>query len=501
VRSIDDPFDGTIGGSPNDTSPADYKLVEMEIICLSLNNFTPVIVTTTSAPKKLETASTNGALFVRVFDADGQPLSGAEVHIENASSSPPITIDDTTNINGILQLVDVPPGVEAYQITVTKTGYSTDRTYPRGDPLNPNPAKPHATVAVQAVTQVSFFVDKTSIINVLSARDNCSAVADVDFSLSGSKLIGTLPDVLKYSQAWSTDAGGIKNLSGMEWDTYSFVLTDAGYAFAGMIPLTPVALSPDSVQDVKIIVQPKDPINYLVTVKDSVTGLPLSGADVKIEKGGASSTMTTGRGFLSQTDWSGGAGQEEFSDMARFFDSDGDIEFSAPAGELRLEQVLGEYRPDGWLESSTFDTGSVSNFYQILWQPLDQSAETGSSSVKFQFASGLSTSTAWSFLGPDGTSGTYYSLSDQNINAVHNGDRYFRYKVFLETASTTYTPNISDVQFIFTSDCVPPGQVLFAGLEFGIYNIDVARAGYQNYNGSINLSSDFHETVVLMMPN
>ena len=27
VRNIDHPFDGTIGGNPNDTSPADYKLV------------------------------------------------------------------------------------------------------------------------------------------------------------------------------------------------------------------------------------------------------------------------------------------------------------------------------------------------------------------------------------------------------------------------------------------------------------------------------------------
>ncbi|RMD60565.1 hypothetical protein D6833_09475, partial [Candidatus Parcubacteria bacterium] len=27
VRNIDDPFDGTLGGTPNDTAPADYKLV------------------------------------------------------------------------------------------------------------------------------------------------------------------------------------------------------------------------------------------------------------------------------------------------------------------------------------------------------------------------------------------------------------------------------------------------------------------------------------------
>jgi len=33
IRNIDDPFDGTIGGSPNDLSPADYKLVDLTVTC------------------------------------------------------------------------------------------------------------------------------------------------------------------------------------------------------------------------------------------------------------------------------------------------------------------------------------------------------------------------------------------------------------------------------------------------------------------------------------
>ena len=33
IRNIDDPFDGTIGGSPNDLSPADYKMVEITVSC------------------------------------------------------------------------------------------------------------------------------------------------------------------------------------------------------------------------------------------------------------------------------------------------------------------------------------------------------------------------------------------------------------------------------------------------------------------------------------
>ncbi|MEK7505428.1 MAG: prepilin-type N-terminal cleavage/methylation domain-containing protein, partial [Patescibacteria group bacterium] len=69
VRTIDDPFDGTIGGSPNDTAPSDYKLVEVEIGCPTCRFFQPLVVSGRIAPKNLEGASTNGALFIRVFDA------------------------------------------------------------------------------------------------------------------------------------------------------------------------------------------------------------------------------------------------------------------------------------------------------------------------------------------------------------------------------------------------------------------------------------------------
>src|SRR3989338_8572119 len=150
VRNIDDPFDGSIGGTPNDLSPADYKVVEIEINCNNCKTFVPMVVTTNVAPKNLETASANGALFVRVFDANGNPVSGANIHIENNQTSPTVVIDDVTNNSGMLQIVDAPPGVNAYEITVTKSGYSTDKTYTES-PSNPNPTNPHATVVLQQV--------------------------------------------------------------------------------------------------------------------------------------------------------------------------------------------------------------------------------------------------------------------------------------------------------------------------------------------------------------
>lgn len=65
IRNIDDPFDGQIGSSTNnDLSPADYKMVEVDVRADN-STMAPVSLVTYVAPKNLEGASTNGALFVK----------------------------------------------------------------------------------------------------------------------------------------------------------------------------------------------------------------------------------------------------------------------------------------------------------------------------------------------------------------------------------------------------------------------------------------------------
>ena len=293
IRNIDDPFDGTIGGSPNDFSPADYRLAELEIFCSSCRDFPSLRFTTHVGPRALEAASTNGSLFARVFDAVGQPVAGANVHVENNQATPTIIINDTTNNDGFLQIVDAPPGVEAYEITVSKSGYSTDQTYQTGVPGNPNPTKPHATVALQQLTQISFAIDETSILDFSSITDMCSSTPSIDFSLFGSKLIGTSPDVPKYSVSHITDSAGKKTISNLEWDTYDLTLTDDAYDLAGTIPLLPFTLNPNANQDLKLIVTPKNPGSILITVKDASTQLPLTDATARLEGVGYDTTLTT----------------------------------------------------------------------------------------------------------------------------------------------------------------------------------------------------------------
>ena len=490
VRNYDDPFDGTFNGIPKDTSPADMKMIELTITCTSCeDSLSPISFTTKVAPKNLETAAVDGALVIKVFDASGLPVEGANVNIVNNSITPTVNLNDMTDIYGVLTLVDAPPSVSGYQITVSKDGYSTERTYPVGGSGNPHPTKPNVTVVAQQISQISFTIDETSTINVSSVNNQCTVSPSFDFTISGSKTIGTNPTTLKYSNTTLTNGAGVVTIPNMEWDTYNIVGADSSLDIIGTNPLLSLGINPGVDQNMQIITAAKNGNRLVVVVRDQATGLPVP--DVTVNLTGPSSysnTVVTNQGFQTQTDWSGGGGQGDYIYANRYLDSDGNISDSVSPGNLSLKKTGSTYATSGYLTSSSFDTGSSSNFRQITWNPVTEPAQSGSSSVRFQIATNSDDST-WNFIGPDGTASSYYTSSNQNINTVHNGDRYLKYRLYLSTSNTAYTPTISDVSFTYTSSCIPPGQVSFSGLVAGTYTISVSKTGYQSTTRNTSISS------------
>ena len=210
--------------------------------------------------------------------------------------------------------------------------------------------------------------------------------------------------------------------------------------------------------------------------------------------GATTTSLTTGRGFITQSSWVGGGGQELFSDKTKY-SSALNTDTTSITNGMKLQNVFGTYLASSTLISSTFDTGDFSNFYQISWSPQTQPSQTGTSSVRFQIATNNDNST-WNFLGPDGTSATYYTGSGGSISSAHNNMRYLRYKAYLQTANTAYTPNVSNVSITFTSACTPLGQILFQGLPSGTYTVSVSKSGYQTYTSTVNLSSAWQQTLV-----
>lgn len=497
IRDIDDPFDGTIGGSPNDLSPADYKLVEVRVYCNNCKNPLDFSASAHIAPKNLETTSTNGALFINVFDANGQPVPQAQVHVENQTLG--VSFDDETNNDGLLAIVNAPPAQNSYRIIASKSGFTTDRTYATSTE-NPNPLKLDATVLLQQLTQTSFIIDRTSIINLRTMDSLCVPVPNVQVQVDGTKLIGASPNVYKWTGTGTTNGSGIKVFSGIEWDVYS--LKTIGSYLAGTNPISPVSILPNSTQNIDLVISPELPSFLLVNVKDASTGLPLSGANVTLSRPGFNQSLIADQGFFKQTDWSGGAGQMNFVDPQKYHSSDGNIDTGAPDGELKLVNSLGSFVSSGEITSSIFDTGTSSNWSRVDILPTDQPPEAGANPVKFQIATSPdnTATTTWNFLGPDGTAGTFYTISNNTINAVHDGDQYLKYKMFLSTSDPNFTPNVSDFAVSFSSSCIPPGQALFFGLaNHPDYTLDVSASGFipQTIN-PVNVNSDWQTIDVLL---
>ncbi len=478
---------------------ASDKLVQVEVTCPGCQDFQPIVLTGQVSPANLQSAASGGALVVQALNASGQPVEGATVYVQSLSTS---TVQDTdvTNDQGTLNIIGVPRGTNMYRIIVSKDGYSTASSSRPGSMGLSTPVNADATVLNQQVTTASFSIDQLSSLHISSVSPICAVVPNIHFSLTGAKLIGTSPSVFKFPTVnVSTGSSGTLNLVNMEWDTYTLTPTDSSYDVEGVNPFSPFALNPNNSQNVQLVVVPKSSNSFMVSVADRSSKLPISGATVTLSGGSYTGTYVTGQGYLSQTDWSGGSGQVNYTNPNQYFADNGRVDTSTSSGNIVMRSSFGLYSTSATstLESSTFDTGSASNYYTLSWNPVSQPVLTGTNSVKFQFATNPSaTSTVWTYRGPDGTSNSYFTVPGSPINVVSNGNEFARYLAYMTTKTATVTPMISNVSFAYTSSCAPPGQVIFQGLSAGSYTLTVSKSGYTTYSGSVTIGSGWQQQTV-----
>jgi len=167
-----------------------------------------------------------------------------------------------------------------------------------------------------------------------------------------------------------------------------------------------------------------------------------------------------------------------------------------------LSQIDIDYTQDvltdtnGTLTSSTYDNGQATNFLTLSWNA-SVPPSAGADPVQFQVATNDDAST-WNYVGPDGTSGTYFTTSGGSLPASLSGHRYIRYKVYLSTADPLVTPDVTRVTIIKNNSCTPPGQVFFSPLpQSGDYTVTATLSGYQNQSRSINITTNAVEYIDL----
>ena len=475
INYIDDPADETMVNG-NDFFPNDYKQVKLYVKNLAsgkVYNFITNII-----PKGLENLNNTGVLSIKVFDAVGQPISNATINIVNTSLSPHINLTRTTDASGNWTEVGLPNSANSYHISVTKTGYSSDETHPI-TANNPDPTKADGTIVDGQITQISFSIDKLSSLSFQTLDQNCSALQDIGINMRGSKIIGSNPKVLKYDHNYTSDESGNISLSSVEWDNYIPNVIDSTKMIYGTSPVQTITLLPNTDQKFTLILGPKTTNSLLVIVKDATNGNPLENANVNLKnlKLGVDLNKLTGGSVWSSNDWSHGSGQNNWIDETKY-SSDESISTNIIPQALRLVSYNNgqTYASNGSLVSSIYDTGSNQTTFTTLdWKPTSQVAET---SIKFQIATDNDASTStWNFVGPDGTSASYYDTPQTTITS--SAARYIRYKAYLSTTDNTKTPVLTSVNINYVSGCFTPGQTFFSGLEKADnYQTTISLPGY-----------------------
>ena len=102
----------------------------------------------------------------------------------------------------------------------------------------------------------------------------------------------------------------------------------------------------------------------------------------------------------------------------------------------------------GTYTSSLYDAGQSVQWSRIAW---DETLPSNTD-VKFQLAFSNSESGPWSFIGPDGTSGTYFTTpaGETLPNNSSFAGQYARFQAFLSTSDGLNTPQFGNVHLSFT---------------------------------------------------
>lgn len=171
VQYKDDPYDGTEDGSPDDTRSNDYKIVTIKVEWHGPLGAKNITTFSKIAPKGMEGDLGGGTLSILVHDSVMNPVKNATVTIINNLLATPINFSAQTSEFGRLNFPGAPVSDAGYEITVTKTGYSTSSTTAKTIE-NPNPTLINASVMQGKKTEVAYEIDLVSDLIIKAVTAN-----------------------------------------------------------------------------------------------------------------------------------------------------------------------------------------------------------------------------------------------------------------------------------------------------------------------------------------
>ena len=167
------------------------------------------------------------------------------------------------------------------------------------------------------------------------------------------------------------------------------------------------------------------------------------------------------------------------------------MDFSSPGPDspslTRISLSYREFHPSGNYESDPIDYGvEILTWNWISWS----GTHSPDTHVSFQLRSSPSTETlnGLGYVGPDGTGGTYYTASGQEIWEGHDHHRWIQYKMYLGTNDTSISPFIENV--IFAYNFIPKVEIVDP-LETRSRNIPIEYVLYDGDRDSVDVDVQY----------
>jgi hypothetical protein len=387
----------------------------------------------------------------------GTPISGATITFGARTT--------TTNGSGVYSFLNIPAGSYPQPISATKPGYSTASasnivvtdggTTTQDFALSVAPTSACAT----DTTQTDF------LLGVATNVDLTTAPGDVTLL--------NAPNIDQQNTAGTTTGTGI--ISNANWAAQTFTAGVTGQLVKVDFPLfcssspagTPCTLNP----------------NLNVSIRATSGGLPtganLASASIAGNISGATATFTatfasplaitagTQYALIVNTGSTGAAttgyfwirsSPSTYANGQRVASADSGVTWAADSTrDYNFHTyVQTGYAPTGNLVSSNKDSNPIAPLTPI-WSTLSWNGSTPpNTSLQFQVAGSNNAGGPFTFVGPDGTAGTFYTTSPGALTSLYNR-RYAKYKAYLATTNNAVTPVINDVSMCFNNvDCSVP---------------------------------------------
>jgi len=382
----------------------------------------------------------------------GNPIAGATVTTGGTAAD-----TTTTNASGFYSFTNIPTG--AYSVTASGPGYASDTAT-------------SVTVTTGGTTTQDFALAPN-----LSGCLTDTTASDFQAGVAAGVDVATSPgDVLLASSGGGETLDQQQNTLGVSGD----IITTTSWQAQSFVPGITGSLTKLDVHMFCSGCSGSNP-DVIVDVRTTSGGLPTgailasgtipgfgSGSDgLYTATFGSPASLVAGTTYAFvlrlATDRATGSyaatrsNNNQYANGARLVSSDSGSTWTAQGTDLGFHTYMTPppvYVTSGSLVSPPRDANPVSTGIPH-WTSMSWTATTpASTSVAFQLAVSDSPAGPFTFVGPDGTSGTFFTTSPAALPGGSFAGRYLEYEVLLGTTDTSKTPALADVTVCYDNTCL-----------------------------------------------